>query len=78
MKPLIFFTLSVIERGIINNYFFILLVKNFLQESKNDFRASRCWLQLAFWASCKINFLCALIERSISLKNNKDNFFKKK
>ena len=57
MKPLIFFlNYSVIKKGIINNYFFIVLVA-----SKNDFWASRCWLQLAQRASCKINFLCTLI-----------------
>ena len=27
---------------------------------KNFFRASRCWLQLALRASCKINFICTL------------------
>ena len=47
MKPLICLTYSVIIKGIINNYFFILLVKNFLRATKNDFWASRCWLQLA-------------------------------
>ena len=47
-------------KGKINNYFFILLMKNFLGVSKNDFWASRCWLQLARRASCKINFLCTL------------------
>ena len=59
MKPLIFLTYSVIKKGIIN-YFFILLLKKFFWASKNDFRASRCWLQLARRASCKINFLCTL------------------
>ena len=29
MKPLTFLTYSVIKKGITNNYFFILLVKNF-------------------------------------------------
>ena len=60
MKQLIFLTYSVIKKGIINNYFFILLLKIFFRASKNDFRASRCWLQLAWRASCKINFLCTL------------------
>ena len=35
-------------------------MKNFFGASKNYFRASRCWLQLARRASCKINFLCTL------------------
>ena len=38
---------AAIKKGIINNYFFILLMKNFFRASKNDFWASRCWLQLA-------------------------------
>jgi len=37
--------------------------KTFFRASKNDFRASRCWLQLALWASCKINFLYILSSR---------------
>ena len=37
------------------------LWKIFFRSSKNDFWASRCWLQLVQMASCKvINFLCTL------------------
>ena len=61
MKPLIFLTYSEI-----NNYFFILVLKKFFRASKNDFRARRCWLQLARRASCKINFLCTLGHRTMS------------
>ena len=35
-------------------------MKNFFQASKDDFWTSRCSLQLAQRASCKINFLCTL------------------
>ena len=68
MKPLIFLTYSVIKKGIINNYFFNLLLKNFFRASRNDFRASRCWLQLARRASCKMNFLCTLLRGPIFKK----------
>ena len=44
MKPLIFLIYSEIKKGIINNIFFILLVKKIFRASKNDFRPSRCWL----------------------------------
>ena len=33
----------------------------FFRASKNDFRASRCWLQLAQRPSCKITLLCTLL-----------------
>ena len=37
MKPLIFLTYSVIKKGIINNYFFILLMKIFFRLVKMTF-----------------------------------------
>ena len=37
MKPLTFLTYSVTKKGIINNYFFILLVKNFFGLVKMTF-----------------------------------------
>ena len=33
---------SVIKKGIINLYFFILLAEKIFRAGKNDFRASRC------------------------------------
>ena len=61
------------------------LVKNFFRASKNDFWASRCWLQLARRANGKINFLCTLIqlrrrsdvERYLTVKNCNSAFPKK-
>ena len=57
--------------GQIKNYFFNLLVNNFFGASKIDFQASRCWLilQLALWASCKINFLCTLVTAGLFLSS---------
>ena len=37
MNPLIFLTYSVIKKGIINNYFLIMLVKNFFGLVKMTF-----------------------------------------
>ena len=64
-----FLTYSVIKKGIIN-YFFIQLVTNFFWASKNDFRASRCWLQLAQRAKGLprlqlAHFLCTLRSTSV-------------
>ena len=41
----------------------------FFRASKNDFRASRCWLKLAQRASCKINFLCTLTYLYVKIRN---------
>ena len=62
MKPLIFLTYSVIKEGILNNYFFILLMKNFSWASKNDFWASRCWLQL-FGQAVKLIFFAPCVSQ---------------
>ena len=58
------FTLSTLSFSVsIENFGFntVFSIKNVLQNSfrasKNDFRASKCWLQLAQRASCKITLI---------------------
>ena len=53
-----FLTCSVIEKGIINNYFFILLVKIFFGLVKMTFGL----VDVGYSSpeSCKIKFLCTL------------------
>ena len=65
MNPLIFLTYSVIKKGIINNYFLIMLVKNFFGLVKMTFGLVDVGYSLPEGQAVKLIFFAPCISRII-------------